>query len=93
MVRFGKLDGPVFMTPNAGLAISVFSHEDVKCGFWMRMCLLDEIVACFSRSSSIGQFLDLILGLDHPRWPLFSYDNLFVLGRLGLSAEPRPSLH
>jgi hypothetical protein len=25
----GKPDGPVFTTPDAGLAISVFSHEDV----------------------------------------------------------------
>jgi hypothetical protein len=32
----GKPDGPIFMTPNAGLATSVFSHEDVECDFWMR---------------------------------------------------------
>jgi hypothetical protein len=35
----GKLDGPVFVTPDADLAISVFSHEDVEGGFWMRSWL------------------------------------------------------
>jgi hypothetical protein len=32
MIQFEKPDGPVFMTPDADLAISVFSHEDVEGG-------------------------------------------------------------
>jgi hypothetical protein len=28
----GKPDGPIFVTPDAGLATSVFSHEDVEGG-------------------------------------------------------------
>jgi hypothetical protein len=56
-----KPDGPVFMTPDAGLAISVFSHDDVEGLFLaMRMSKVtfDEIGACFSHSSSIDQLLD-----------------------------------
>jgi hypothetical protein len=29
----GKSDGPVFMAPDAGLATSVFSHEDIESNF------------------------------------------------------------
>jgi hypothetical protein len=32
----GKSDGSVFMTSDAGLVISVFSHEDVEGDFWTR---------------------------------------------------------
>jgi hypothetical protein len=44
MVRFGKLDGPVFAPPDVGLAISVFSHEDIERGFWMRSRLTSLIL-------------------------------------------------
>jgi hypothetical protein len=33
MVLFEKADGPVFTTPDVGLATSVFSHEDVEGDF------------------------------------------------------------
>jgi hypothetical protein len=39
MVWFGKLNDPIFVTPDASPAISVFSHEDVKDGFQMRLQL------------------------------------------------------
>jgi hypothetical protein len=31
----GKSDGPVFVTLDAGLATSIFSHKDVEGDFWM----------------------------------------------------------
>jgi hypothetical protein len=68
----GKPDDPVFVTPDAGLAIFVFSHEDVEGDFWMRLWLASLVLLPSANF--------LIFGLDHPRLSLFSYDNLFVLG-------------
>jgi hypothetical protein len=39
-----KLDDLVIVTPDAGLAISVFSHEDVEGGFWTRSWLASLIL-------------------------------------------------
>jgi hypothetical protein len=76
MVRFEKSDGSIFTTPNAGLVISIFSHEDVECYFWIRLCLASLVLL---PSTNFWIFEP-----DHPRLSLLSYDNLFALGRLGL---------
>jgi hypothetical protein len=44
MVRFGKPDGLIYVTPDDGLAISVFSHEDVEGDFWMRSWLTSLVL-------------------------------------------------
>jgi hypothetical protein len=72
----GKPDGPVWETSDAGLAISVFSHEDVEGDFWTRLWLASLVLL---PSANFW-----IFGPDHPRLSLFSYDILFALGRLGL---------
>jgi hypothetical protein len=72
MVQFGKLDGLIFMIPNANLAISVFSHEHVEDGFWMRSWLASLVLL---PSTNFW-----IFGPDHPRLSLFSYDDLLALG-------------
>jgi hypothetical protein len=75
----GKLDGPVFTTPNVGLAVSVFSHEDIECDFSMKSWLASLILL---PSANFW-----IFGSDHPRHhrlSLFSYDDLLALDRLGL---------
>jgi hypothetical protein len=64
------------MTPDPGLAISVFSHEDVEGDFWTRSWLASLILL---PSTNFW-----IFGPDHPRLSLFSYDNLLALDRLGL---------
>jgi hypothetical protein len=71
-----KSDSPKEVSPDAGLAISVFSHEDVEDDFWTRSWLSFLILL------SSANFW--IFGPDHPRMSLISYDNLFALGRLGL---------
>jgi hypothetical protein len=40
----GKPDGPVFVTPDADLAISVFSNEDVDGDFRTRLWLASLVV-------------------------------------------------
>jgi hypothetical protein len=72
MVQFGKLDGLIFMIPNANLAISVFSNEHVEDGFWMRSWLASLVLL---PSTNFW-----IFGPDHPRLSLFSYDDLLALG-------------
>jgi hypothetical protein len=76
MVRFGKLNGSVFVTPDAGLVVSVFSHEDVEGGFRMRSWLASLVLL-----SSVNFW---IFGPDHPWSSLFSYDDFLALGRLSL---------
>jgi hypothetical protein len=75
MVRFGKLDGPVFTFPDIGLAMSVFSHDDVEGGFWTRSRLASLVLPSANFQ---------IFGLDHPWLSHFSYDDLLALGRPGL---------
>jgi hypothetical protein len=53
-----KLDDLVIVTPDAGLAISVFSHEDVKGGFWTRSWLASLILL---PSASFWIFFGLII--------------------------------
>jgi hypothetical protein len=72
----GKPDGPVFVTPDAGPVISVFSHEDVEGGFQMKSRLASLVL--------LPSDFFWIFGSSHPRLSLFSYDNLFAFGRLGL---------
>jgi hypothetical protein len=57
---------------------SVFtpSHEDVEGDFWTRSWLASLVLL---PSANFW-----IFGADHPRWSLFSYDELLTLGRLGL---------
>jgi hypothetical protein len=42
--NLGKPDGPVLASPDAGLAISIFSHEDVEGGFWTRSLLASLVL-------------------------------------------------
>jgi hypothetical protein len=72
----GKPDGPVFMTLDASLAISVFNHEDVEGDFWTRLWLTFLILL---PSANFW-----IFGSDHPQLSLISYDDLFALSRLSL---------
>jgi hypothetical protein len=76
MVRIGKSDGSIFMTPDASLVVSVFIHEDVERGFWMRLRLASVVLLPSANFQ--------IFGPDHPRLSLLSYDDLFALGQLGL---------
>jgi hypothetical protein len=64
------------VTPNVILAVFVFSHEDVKCGFWTRSWPASLVLL---PSTNFW-----IFGLDHPRLSLLSYDDLLALGRLSL---------
>jgi hypothetical protein len=76
MVQFGKLDGLVFKTPDAGATISVLSHEDVDGGFRTMPQLAFLILL------PLANFW--IFGPDHPRLYLFSYDDFFTSSRFGL---------
>jgi hypothetical protein len=64
------------VTSNAGLAISIFSHEDVEGDFWTRSWLASLVLL------PLANFW--IFGPDHPWLSLFSYDNIFALGLLSL---------
>jgi hypothetical protein len=44
IVWFGIPDGPVFMTPDAGLAFLVLGHEDVEGGLWASLGLAPLIL-------------------------------------------------
>jgi hypothetical protein len=72
MVWFGKLDDSIFVTPDASLAISVFSHEDIEGGFWMRSWIASLVLL------PLANFW--ICGPDHHRLSLFSYEGIFALG-------------
>jgi hypothetical protein len=65
-----------FCAPNAGLASFVLGHEDVEGGLrallWLAVLVLLPLAILHT------------FGLDHPRRPLFSYDDLLALSRLGL---------
>jgi hypothetical protein len=64
------------MTPEVGIAISVFSHEDVEGDFLTRSWLTSLVLL------SSANFW--IFGPDHPWLSLISYDDLFALGQLSL---------
>jgi hypothetical protein len=44
MIRLEKPNGTIFVTPDAGLVISIFSNEDVECDFWTRSWLASLIL-------------------------------------------------
>jgi hypothetical protein len=64
------------MTPDVGLALLVLGHGDVKGGLWASLRLAPP--------PPPPLIILWTFRLDHPRWPLFSNDNLFTLGRLDL---------
>jgi hypothetical protein len=62
--------------PDASPALFVLGHEDVDGGLrallWLSLLVLLPLTILWA------------FGLDHPRQPLFSYDDLLALGLLGL---------
>jgi hypothetical protein len=64
------------MTPDGSHAFLVLGHEDVEGGLQAPLRLAPFVLLP----------LAILRGfeLDHPWWPLFSYDDLLALGRLGL---------
>jgi hypothetical protein len=64
------------VTLDAGTAVLVLVHEDVKGDFgaslWLSPLILLQLVVLQT------------FWLNHPRRPFLSYDNLLALGRLGL---------
>jgi hypothetical protein len=64
------------MTPNAGPAFLVLGYEDVEGGLWALLWLAPLFLLPLAILRTFG--------LNHPRWPLLSYDDLFALGRLSL---------
>jgi hypothetical protein len=59
------------MTPDVGPAFLVLSHEDVEGGLWAPLWLAPLILLPLS--------ILWIFWLNHPWWPLFSYDDLLAL--------------
>jgi hypothetical protein len=76
VVRFGILDDPVFVTPDANPTFLVLGHEDVEGGLWASLQLAPLVLLSLAILQTFW--------LNHPRWSLFSYDDLLALGRLGL---------
>jgi hypothetical protein len=64
------------VTPDVGPAFLVFGHKDVEGGLWALVWLA---VLVLLQLAILRTFW-----LNHPRWPLFSYDDLFTLDQLGL---------
>jgi hypothetical protein len=64
------------VNPNVDPAFLILGHEDVEGGLWVPLWL----APFFLPPLPIFQ----TFWLDHPQWPLFSYDDLFSLGQLGL---------
>jgi hypothetical protein len=64
------------MTPDASLSFLVFSHENVEGGLWALLRLSPLILLPLTTFQTFW--------FDHLRWPLFSYDDILALGRLGL---------
>jgi hypothetical protein len=64
------------MTPYVGPAFLVLCHKDVEGGLRgsLQLAILVLLPLPILRT----------LWLNHPWWPLFSYDHLFTLGRLSL---------
>jgi hypothetical protein len=75
-VRFGILDGPIFVTLDVGPAFLVFRHENVEGGLWalLRLAPLINLPLATFRT----------FWFDHLQWPLFSYHDVLSLGRLSL---------
>jgi hypothetical protein len=75
-VRFNILDGSVFVPTDVGPAFLVLGHEDVEGGLRASLWLAPLI--------RLPLAILWTFWLDHPRWPLLSYDDLLALSRLGL---------
>jgi hypothetical protein len=79
----GKPDCPIwysgwssFHALDAGPAFPVLGHEDTEGGLWASLRLATLIL--------LPLVIFWTFGLDHPRRPLFSYDDLLTLSRLSL---------
>jgi hypothetical protein len=70
-VRFGISDGLNFVTPNAGPAFLVPSHEDVKGCLGVPLWLAPFILLPLAIFQTFW--------LDHPQWLLFPCDDLIDL--------------
>jgi hypothetical protein len=66
----------IFALLDTGLTFFVLSHEDVKSDLWALLWLGPLILLPLAILQTFG--------LDHPRLPFLSYDNVFSFGRLGL---------
>jgi hypothetical protein len=77
-VRFGIPDGLIFAPPDTGPAFFVLRHKDVKGGLWVALRLAPLILLPLAILRT--------LWLNHPRWPLFPYDDLPPFGLLGLGS-------
>jgi hypothetical protein len=64
------------MTPDAGPTFRVFGHEDVEGGLGALLRLAPFVLLPLA--------IFWTFWLDHPQWPLFSYDNLLAFGLLSL---------
>jgi hypothetical protein len=62
--------------PDANPTFLVLGHKDVEGGLWVPLWLSSFIL--------LSLVIFQTFWLDHPRWSLFSYDDLLALGRLGL---------
>jgi hypothetical protein len=76
IVQFGTPNGPVFTTRDVSLAFLVLGHEYVEGGLWASLQLAPFILFSLAIFRTFW--------LEHPRWPLFSYDDVLTLGQLGL---------
>jgi hypothetical protein len=64
------------VTSDVGSAFLVLGHEDVEAGLRVPLRLAPLIL--------LSLVILRTFWLNHPRWPLFSYDDFHALGRLGL---------
>jgi hypothetical protein len=59
--------------PDANPTFLVLGHKDVEGGLWVPLWLSSFIL--------LSLVIFQTFWLDHPRWSLFSYDDLLALGR------------
>jgi hypothetical protein len=64
------------MLPDVSPAFFILRHEDVEGDLWTALRLVPLILLPLA--------ILWTLWLNHPRWPLFSYDDLLPLDCLGL---------
>jgi hypothetical protein len=64
------------MLPDAIPTFLAHGHEDVEGGLWALLRLAPLVLLPLA--------IHRALQLDHPRWPLLSYDDLLAFGQLGL---------
>jgi hypothetical protein len=71
-IRFSIPDSLVFPLPDDSTAFFVLCQEDVEGGLWALLRLAALIL--------LPLMILQTLRLDHPWWPLFSYDDLLAFG-------------